>query len=362
MEAISLRNSVFAAYEHGDDPRYLLCDLLGKDRCEAETFLGVSDDNLWRLAFQLAAQKDEPVRRAPRPRIRDLATVYRLIADANNIVVLIGAGASTGPDFRSPGGLYDTVAAMRVLDDPYDVFDINCFARDPSIFWRVAHLIFPPAAPAHSSAHLFLAELERRGKLLRVYSQNVDTLETGLPDERLRCVHGSWRENHCLSCGRSHSISDLRPSVDSRTVPRCSVCGGAIKPGIVFFGQDTEFDEAEALQDAAAADLLIVIGTSLKVQPIANLPQLFYDVPSVLINRESVGCDFSAELIGDCDDIIRDVEAHLQWRTTGGGAEPVFDEPNRFVFPSSSGLGTTVVDIGMNRFLVSPRRQSGDFC
>lgn len=357
MEAISLRNCVFEAYEQGDDPKYILCNLLGKNHTEAESFLGVSEENLWRLIFQIASQKDETIRRAPKVYIKDISNVYRLISEANNIVVLIGAGASSGPDFRSPGGLYDTVANMNVLDDPYDVFDIHYFMSNPSIFWKVAHLIFPTENPEYSSTHLFLELLEKQGKLLRVYSQNVDALEKGLPDERLRCVHGSWRENHCMTCGKSYTIEDLRPFVNERVVPRCSVCHGYIKPGIVFFGQDTNFDEGEASQDAMSADLLIVIGTSLKVKPISNLPKLFYDVQSILINRECVDCEFNAELIGDCDDIIDNIETNLQWKEPDENyKEPILYEPNKFIFPSSSGLGTTIVEVGQNQFLVSPRR------
>ncbi|KAH0788176.1 transcriptional regulator, Sir2 family protein [Histomonas meleagridis] len=360
METISLRNTVFEAYEHGDDPKDLLCDLLGKDHSEAASFLGVSEENLWHLIFQIASQRDLESRGRVKQQISDIGTVYNLIYQAKNIVILMGAGASTGPDFRSPGGLYDTVAKMGVLNDPYDVFDIQYFLQNPSIFWSVAHLIFPSETPQYSSAHYFIEALEQQGKLLRVYTQNVDTLEKGIPPERLRCVHGSWRENHCIFCGKSYSIEDLRPAINARTVPRCVSCGGYIKPGIVFFGQDTNFDEKEAFQDSIQADLLIVIGTSLKVRPIANLPSMFYDVPSILINRECVECDFNAELIGDCDDVISNIETNLHWKEAreGGESNPIFFHPNKFIFPNRSGLGTSVVNAGRNQFLVTPRRTS----
>jgi hypothetical protein len=133
--------------------------------------------------------------RPVRPFVTSAADVVRLFASATHIVCIIGAGASIGPDFRSPGGLYDAIATTGALADPYEVFDLDYFTRDPTVFWRFAHMIFPAAAPAHSQAHRFLAGLAARGKLLRLYTQNVDTLETGGPPEALRGVLGSWREN-----------------------------------------------------------------------------------------------------------------------------------------------------------------------
>jgi NAD-dependent SIR2 family protein deacetylase len=270
----------------------------------------------------------------------------------------MGAGASSGPDFRSPGGLYDSITESGLLDDPYSVFDLEFFLRDPSVFWRFAHLIFPDEIPKFSATHIFLELLEQHRKLLRVYSQNVDTLERGISDEHLRCVHGSWRENHCLQCHQQYSIEDLRPAVTNGVMPQCVRCGGPIKPGIVFYGQPTNLNEIEVSQDAQEADLLIVIGTSLKVHPISELPLIMRGVPSILINRERVNCEFNAELIGDCTDIVQHVEAALGWIEPMDGAQPVLFPLNKFVFPSESDLSTTVWETGRDAFLVSPGRMN----
>jgi NAD-dependent SIR2 family protein deacetylase len=355
-----MRSAVFDAYEHGGDPKELLCELLDKDSSEAASFQGVDPSQLWNLIFQIATSADEEKQHIEKTPITDVTDIYSLICNASRIVVLIGAGASTGPDFRSSGGLYDSIAREGVLADPYDVFDLEYFQRDPSVFWRFAHLIFPAEVPEYSTAHYFIEELERRGKLLRLYSQNVDTLERGICPSRLRCVHGSWRENFCLQCGQIYTIEDLRPAVNAGAVPHCVCCGGLIKPGIVFFGQPTNLSDREVCEDAARADLLLVIGTSLQVKPISELPMVMASVPSILINREPVGCEFNGELIGDCTDILEHIEAVLEWTTPD--SEPVVPrlyEPNKFIFPASSGLGTSISETGRSRFLVTRARNHG---
>ncbi|OHT14821.1 transcriptional regulator, Sir2 family protein [Tritrichomonas foetus] len=343
---------------------------------------GVSQDNLWNLVFKLASQNDFPSPHqliSPKTPISQIHEVYNLINNANKIVVLMGAGASSGPDFRSPGGLYDSIARSGALSDPYDVFDLECYSQNPEIFWRFAHLVFPTEVPVYSDTHLFVEALEKNNKLLRVYTQNVDTLEKGIPDSKLRCVHGSWRHNHCMNCGTEYSIEDIRPAVNAGAVPYCVGCGGIIKPGIVFFGQPTNLDESEAYRDALEADLLIVAGTSLKVEPISELPRVMKNVPSILINREPVNCIFNAELIGDSSDVVRSIVYELGWvfdqidtqnqneinnftsiqnsmNNDRPQIEPILYPPNKFVFPSKSEYSTSIAETGRNMFLVTPRR------
>lgn len=411
MEMLPLRHVFSANSAQGSDPRQLLCEILQKDPSESESFAGDEHERLWNILYQPSSEtepgshpksngniddEDDPYSSVEsehtkpsshlinwnsiyhRPEtlpIHNLSTVYGLIASSRKIVVLMGAGASSGPDFRSPGGLYDSIAQSGALDDPYDVFDVDVYNERPEVFWQFAHLIFPSEKPVYSSTHLFVEQLERRQKLLRVYSQNVDTLERGIPDQKLVCVHGSWRENKCCSCGHVYGIEDLRPAVKARTVPRCVVCGGLIKPGIVFFGQPTNLDDDQAYSDAREADLLIVIGTSLKVEPISELPSVMRNVPSIFINREPVSHTFNAELIGECDDIIKSIELALGWNADADFSivdeddeddsladnsikAPSFYEPNKFIFHSNSSYATSIVETGRNKFLVTPRRPS----
>ena len=392
-----LKQCIINAISNGDDPRSLLEQL--------EIDIDVPEDatsvQLWLLLLNFAKNLEESNSRigyggynyrmlpSSREYITSIETVVDHINKAEKIVVIIGAGASVGPDFRSPGGLYETIEKSGALEDPYQVFDIDYFQKDPSVFWRFAHLIFPSLHPDHSLAHFFIAELEKRGKLQRLYSQNVDTLEIGVPDCRLQCVHGSWRHNRCLSCGEVHSMEDLRENVNTQTVPTCKNCGkvGTIKPGIVFFGQQTNISSEMIDYDSNTADLLIVIGTSLRVAPVSFIPRKMYRVPSILINREPVTCQFNAELLGDCDPIVAAIENHIGWGVPGLqektkieessslGADEIaqevckshsedfaihdideftFIEPNKFVLPREDGMSVGFVSTGRSTFLVSP--------
>ena len=322
----SLRDVVIDAHSSGRDPRELLSSISPNafSSPEAQT---ATDGEIWCYLYNLACIVDS--KRNSRPRIVDIDEVVDTIERSHNIVVIIGAGASVGPDFRSKGGLYDQIAESGLLEDPYDVFDLDKFREDPSIFWSFAHTIFPSRVPQHSAVHYFLAKLEESGRLLRVYSQNVDTLEVGIPDDKLICVHGSWRESYCLECGQVFDPEDLRPFVESQTTPTCP-CGGKIKPGIVFFGQATNLDDDKLDYDSENADLLIVIGTSLRVAPVSSLPRRLSQIPALLINRESVPCTFSTELLGDCDDVVGLIEQKLGWGDPQAKFDMYFDEPNRF--------------------------------
>ena len=349
--SVSLKATVFEAIDCGKDPRDLMSQLLSKDRSEFTE----PDQCLWHQLYHMAINEELNPPREPKPIINDFQDVLRLINKAQKIVVVLGAGGSVGLDFRSPGGLYDSISKEGVLEDPCDVFDLNYFENDPSIFWRFAHTIFPPANPKHSAVHYFIQELENRGKLLRLYSQNVDTLEIGVPQSKLRCVHGSWRESRCMHCGALHSVEDLRGYVERGAVPQCHFCGGPIKPGIVFFGQSVNLNDYELSLDAQEADILIVIGTSLKVAPVSEIPEIMAHVPSILINRATVNSDFSAELLGECDDIVRTIEYELGWEAEEGidPNDATFFAPNKFIFPSHSELATKVVATTRNEFLVT---------
>jgi NAD-dependent deacetylase len=197
-----------------------------------------------------------------------------LVRDADSVVALTGAGISVPsgiPDFRSPGtGLWENV-------DPMEVAHIDAFRRDPATFWKFYGNRFQTLEDKEpNDAHRALAELEERGVLDAVVTQNIDRLHRIAGSQRLVEVHGTIDHSSCLSCGAQFPLADVRARLgsDAEGVPRCD-CGEPLKPDVVLFGEflpEGALEEAFSL--AAGADVLLCIGSSLEVYPIAQLPSL----------------------------------------------------------------------------------------
>lgn len=158
--------------------------------------------------------------------------------------------------------------------------------------------------------HYFIKALEDSGKLLRNYTQNIDTLEQVAGIKRIVQCHGSFATATCRNCGLKVDSEAIREDIDSGRVAMCRVCShpeGVMKPDIVFFGEDLSDDFHEKMaEDREMVDLVVVIGSSLKVQPVALLPyNINPEVPQILINRESLPhYATDIELLGNCDDIV----------------------------------------------------------
>ncbi|KAG7482922.1 hypothetical protein JOB18_034299 [Solea senegalensis] len=210
------------------------------------------------------------------------------------VVVMAGAGISTPsgiPDFRSPGsGLYDNLQQYNL---PYAeaIFEIGFFHQNPKPFFTLAKELYP-GNYRPNLAHYFVRLLHQKGQLLRMYTQNIDGLErlAGIPPEMLVEAHGTFATATCTVCLRNYKDNDLRADVMSGTVPKCPVCKGVVKPDIVFFGEELPRHFMKYLTDLPLADLLIVMGTSLEVEPFASLAgAVRSSVPRLLINRDLVG-------------------------------------------------------------------------
>ncbi|XP_028331444.1 NAD-dependent protein deacetylase sirtuin-3, mitochondrial [Gouania willdenowi] len=210
------------------------------------------------------------------------------------VVVMVGAGISTPsgiPDFRSPGsGLYDNLQQYNL---PYAeaIFEINFFHQNPVPFFALARELYPGNYRPNIT-HYFVRLLHRKGQLLRMYTQNIDGLErqAGIPPEKLVEAHGTFSTATCTVCLRKYDGEELRSDVMSGTVPHCPTCKGVVKPDIVFFGEELPRHFLKYLTDFPLADLLIVMGTSLEVEPFASLAgAVCRSVPRLLINRDPVG-------------------------------------------------------------------------
>eukprot|EP00873_Tetraselmis_striata_P007124 jgi/Tetstr1/427388/TSEL_017552.t1 len=253
----------------------------------------------------------------------DLQGVAKLILDgkARKVVVMCGAGISVSagiPDFRTPGtGLYDNLQKYD-LPHPEAVFDIDYFRGNPEPFYRLAKELFPGQFRP-TPTHHFIRLLHDKGLLLRCYTQNIDSLESqaGLPTSSLVAAHGNFDAASCIKCKAKYSQQFAKAAVDAGTPPHCDKCGGLVKPDIVFFGENLPMRFFQYYEsDLGGADLLIVMGTSLKVNPFAALIDMVGDdTPRLLINREKAG-----ERRGEPD-----LLAMMQGRGAGGF---VFGEGN----------------------------------
>ncbi|XP_077520816.1 sirtuin 2 isoform X1 [Amblyomma americanum] len=283
---------------------------------------------------------EEPVHILDEPSV---AGIVRYIkgGKCKNIIAMIGAGISTAagiPDFRSPNsGIYSKLAKFN-LPSPEAIFEIGYFRRNPAPFYALARQLFPQDLKPTLS-HYFLRLLHEKGLLLRLYTQNIDCLErlAGIPPELIVEAHGTFHTSHCVTCNRQYSLDWLRERIAAEPVPLCLDCGCPVKPDIVFFGErlpDRFFDLSE--EDFARCDLLLIVGTSLQVQPFAGLVDKVHNsIPRLLINLEKcgqgslvtkilgLGCglDFDSEanyrdvaLLGTCDTGCQEMAERLGWK------------------------------------------------
>ncbi len=196
-----------------------------------------------------------------------------LIRRSRSTVALTGAGVSVPsgiPDFRTPEtGLWANV-------DPMEVAHIDVFERDPERFWSYYRPRFNALGEKRPNrAHEALAELERRGLLDGVITQNIDRLHRAGGSQNVVEVHGSIATSSCRACGECFELDRVEALFDARGVAVCAGCGGAVKPDVVLFGELLpEAAVARATELAEGAELMLCVGSSLVVHPVAGLPAL----------------------------------------------------------------------------------------
>ena len=234
-----------------------------------------------------------------------------LIAASDRVVALTGAGVSVPsgiPDFRTPGkGLWAKV-------DPMAVATIDAFHSDTKRFWDFYRPRFHDLADKEPNpAHTVLAELERRGRLDAVITQNIDRLHRKAGSEDVIEVHGSIATASCTSCGESYPLDEVESLFDADGVATCRGCAGKVKPDVVLFGELLPADAmARAEQLCSSADLLLCIGSSLEVHPVAGLPGLTLAQGGriAIITRSSTPYDSDAAVRLD-GDVAEDLQAVL---------------------------------------------------
>jgi NAD-dependent histone deacetylase SIR2 len=288
-----------------------------------------------------------------------------LLKKSRNIIVLTGAGISTSlgiPDFRSDHGLYNLVKERGLdINDPQEVFDIEKFKEDPTIFFSVAKDILP-STEKYTPTHAFIELLQRKGKLLTNYTQNIDNIEAAagiLPEKIVQC-HGSFATATCRDCHYKVPGETIFPDIKAGRIPRCIMCtaalraelgnkkkrkrsssahvkkrrrgsdsdddddgqydmpeAGIMKPDITFFGEalPNVFSDRLTNHDKNIVDLVIVIGTSLKVAPVSEVvPYLPPHIPQMYISMTPVShVNFDIDMMGEADVVVSELCRRAGW-------------------------------------------------
>lgn len=238
-----------------------------------------------------------------------------LIRSASHVVALTGAGVSTPsgiPDFRSPD------SGLWTLIDPMAVASIWGFHAHPDVFYRW----FTPLArqiltAQPNQAHWALANMEHEGLLHLLLTQNIDGLHQLAGSRHVIELHGHLRSATCLDCGQRAVLEQAWRQVEDGQVPRCQQCGGLVKPDAILFGEPLDYDSLKLAQQAALqCEVLLVAGSSLEVEPAADLPHLARrrGARIILINRQPTLADSIAEVIirGDVATVLPDLVAALR--------------------------------------------------
>ncbi|MDD3231320.1 MAG: NAD-dependent protein deacylase [Oscillospiraceae bacterium] len=219
--------------------------------------------------------------------------LQQMLDQSRHVVFFGGAGVSTEsgiPDFRSTDGLYH----QKYPYPPETMLSHTFYQQHPEEFFTFYRdkMLYPNAKP--NAAHKKLAELEQAGKLTAVVTQNIDGLHQAAGSKKVFELHGSVLRNYCESCRKFYPLEAI---LHSSGVPRCS-CGGIIKPDVVLYEEGLDQNVMEgAVRAIAAADMLIIAGTSLVVYPAAGLIRYYRGNRLVLINQSSTSADSAAALV-----------------------------------------------------------------
>lgn len=322
---------------------------------------------------RLNANAPPPVKQ----KLQSVKDFVALLKKAKKILVVAGAGMSVScgiPDFRSKDGIYAMIEHMDThFPEPECLFQIEYFRQDPSPFFQLVRNVFAHS-PAPSKTHRFLKMLQDKKKLLRLYSQNIDGLEEAAGVTKYIPCHGSFAWSSCMRCKHRVPTSTLMAVIQAGVIPTCSKddCRGVLKPEITFFGELlSDHVSTSVTKDRLQADLLLVIGTSLKVSPVAEIPGFLPShIPQVVINKTALKKkklksnkkksaspgdenenEFDLTLLGDCDDIVQYICDLASWDLSGSKEENGSETKN----------GSEVVAIGSSSEEDESEDENDDF-
>ena len=226
---------------------------------------------------------------------KDREELQKRIDESRNVVFFGGAGVSTEsgiPDFRSKDGLY----SQKYCYDPEEIISHHFFMQNTEEFYRFYRDRMLLLDKKPNACHLYLAQLEKKGKLKAIVTQNIDGLHQMAGSHNVIELHGSIHRNFCMECSRPYDASFVKESPE--VVPHCPHCGGIIKPDVVLYEEPLdERTMVRAMIAISEADLLIVCGTSLVVYPAAGFLNYFQGKELVLIDKNPEATDRRATLV-----------------------------------------------------------------
>ena len=226
----------------------------------------------------------------------DIEKLKKILAESSRAVFFGGAGMSTEsgiPDFRSATGIYNQ--KLNQTFSPEEMASYSFFVEHPEEFFDFYRTRFVYLDAKPNAGHFALAELERRGNLAAVVTQNIDGLHQLAGSKIVYELHGSIRRSYCTNCGEKYGVEFI---LENRPIPYCEKCGGIVKPDVVLYEESLDSKVLIAATLAISqADTLIVGGTSLIVYPAAGLVDYFHGEHLILINKTATRADKFAELV-----------------------------------------------------------------
>ena len=238
-----------------------------------------------------------------------IKSIAQIIKDSRHAVFFGGAGVSTDcgiPDFRGNGGLYKNGGAGNEY-----LLSRECLDTEPERFFEFyrENMIFDGVSPCE--AHNSLARLEERGIIKSVITQNIDGLHQAAGSKNVIELHGKSRAAYCMKCKTEHGVERISGAVG---VPLCPVCGGVIRPDVTLYGERLDgMAFREAAYEMESADVLIVGGTSLTVNPAASLVEYFTGKHFIIVNKDKTPYDSYAEYVirRPITEFFEEVEKHI---------------------------------------------------
>ena len=226
----------------------------------------------------------------------------KMIQESHSIVVFTGAGISVPsgiPDFRSADGIYNQKTKINV--PPEEIISHSFFVSNTEEFYEFYKdkMCYPKAEP--NAAHKYFADLEKKGKNVIVVTQNIDGLHQKAGSKTVYELHGTIHQNFCQRCGRLFGLDYV---MNSKGVPHCDKCGGIVKPNVVLYEEGLDEETIQrSISAIMTCDILVIIGTSLRVYPAAGFIRYFRGRYLVVINKDATSYDSNCDLVFN-EDVI----------------------------------------------------------